>query len=312
MAINKEILLKRLSVVKLLFRNANEITQQSELTAYLSILSFHDAVDMYLNIAVEHLELKPKSRNETYLKDLIELIPNIRHKSSMLKLNMNRNSIKHNSVSLGRLEVDSAKLNTFEFFNDNTKEIFDFEFEDISLFELLKYEKTKQLLTQAQIALHKGNFDEGVLFSADAFNNLIKDYKENKHNPFTTARFEFTKKVNYSPGSFMEEKHKIEQRLEPTIKEINQNFSNINSALEILALGLDYRKYAKYRAIVPSYFIFDKTANTYNYHSHYGKHWSKENVEFLIDYVIDSALKLQDFEFDVIELQNYNKTKNII
>jgi hypothetical protein len=56
--IDKEILIKRLSIVKLLYKTGLEQSKQSESISFFSILTFHDSIEMFLKLASEHKGVK--------------------------------------------------------------------------------------------------------------------------------------------------------------------------------------------------------------------------------------------------------------
>lgn len=300
---DRQILLKRLATVKLLYKRSFELSKQSESTAFLSILGFHDAIDMYLNIAVQHLNLKPE-KGKTFLANYLSLVPGLKHVNSILKLNENRNNIKHNASTVHNLEVEAARVHTTEFFEDNTKKVFGIDFRDISLIELVTFHSAKRFLLSASEKLSQNDIKSAMMFSTLAFDKLIADYKKTKYSWRSSAGFEFTKSVGNS--TIMRLEGKSNPQLENLIDAINENFQNVSQALEILALGIDYRKYAKFRAIAPLRYHYNEETKEFISTSYKEKKWIKENCEFIIDFVIESALILQEMDYDFMELQNIN------
>jgi hypothetical protein len=299
---DKEILIRRLSIVKLLLRNANMLSQQNELTSFLSILSYHDAIDMYLNVAAEHQNSTIK-KEKMFMKDFLGLFPNILHEQSILKLNTNRNNIKHNSTTVGKIEVDSARIAANSFIVDNSKQLFGFEFNEVSLFELISYAEPKKLLIAAQAFLDANNFEDSMLNGIVAFDKLIKQYNANKNGIYKVPNFNFTKDVTFRPGEFGRLEG-TERHVKSTVEVIDENFKNISQALEILALGIDYRKYVKLKAISPYRYFYNESNGIITYNTSHGKIWTIEDCNFIIDFVIESSLILQDVDYDVKKLQN--------
>ena len=56
--IDKELLVKRLSIIKLLYKIGFEQSKQTESISFFSILSFHDSIEMFLKLAAEHKDIK--------------------------------------------------------------------------------------------------------------------------------------------------------------------------------------------------------------------------------------------------------------
>ena len=288
---NKEILLKRLSIVKLLYKQGVEQSKQSEATSFFSILSFHDCVDMFLNIAAEHINVPKKANQKLYLRDYLTLIPNIIGDASMLKLNDRRNNIKHNSVIPGRIEIEASRVNVTDFLIDNTPIIFGFRFEDISLFELVAFSETKNHLISSQSAIDKAENQKAIEEVTIGFYKLIYSYKNSKINWRRGQQFEFITPIHFR-----------DTQSSRALAKINENLISINMALEIIALGLDYRKYSKFQILTP---IATKMQNGEYVLEMFGeRNWNKENCQFLIDFVVECALKLQEFDFSIDSLDS--------
>jgi len=291
---NKEILLKRLSIVKILYKQGIEQSKQSEATSFFSILSFHDCIDMYLHVAAEHQNI-PKTKQKLFLRDYLDLIPNIQGKTAILKLNDRRNDIKHNSVVPGKIEIEASRVNVTDFLIDNTPNIFGFKFEDVSLFELVVFPDTKTHLIAAQKYLDKNKPVETVEEVTTAFHKLIYSYKESKSNWVGRQGFEFISPI-----------HNRHTQHSQAISKINENLISLNTALELLSLGIDYKKYTKFQFLTP---LATRMGNGSYVLELFGKrNWNKENCQFLIDFVVECALQLQEFDFSVDSLDDTDTT----
>ena len=102
--------LTRLSLVRYLLRQAEAQTEQPSPLRYLALLSLHDAAEMFLDVAAEHLKL-PGSRRD--FRDYWRLFQDgsppitLPMERSMDKLNRARVALKHH----GQLPNDSQLLN---------------------------------------------------------------------------------------------------------------------------------------------------------------------------------------------------------
>ena len=63
----KEIIIKRLSLIKHLYSVGLEQSEQSEIIAYSSIMLFHDSIDMFMQLAAEKKGIKKKVKAEIKL-----------------------------------------------------------------------------------------------------------------------------------------------------------------------------------------------------------------------------------------------------
>ncbi|MHA2168130.1 MAG: hypothetical protein ACXAAT_19965 [Candidatus Hodarchaeales archaeon] len=75
-------------------------------------------------------------------------------------------------------------------------------------------------------------------------------------------------------------------------REIGEDIEKIQNALEILALGINYKNYTKFRLLTPAVLV---TLDGAHHLSGYKKdEYKTEDVEFCINFVIESATTLQE------------------
>lgn len=301
--IDKELLMKRLSVIKLLYKVGLEQSKQSEAISFFSILTFHDSIEMFLKLASEHRNIK--SDKFSFI-EYWDSMPHLTLKESMKNLNLRRVNLKHKGLVPAKIEIESSRVNVTDFFEQNTKNTFDIEFSDISLFELIKFEETKKLLKFAQESLNKSEIESCIESVTKSFYELLFEYKENKRY-WGKSHLNFVEKVpNDRSYSFNDSNTRVNKQLETIVNKVNKNFEQLERALEVISLGFDYRKYTKFKILTP---VASRMMNG-NYHLQImrEKNWNVENCQFLVDFVLECSLKLQEFDFDV---ENLEPTKPI-
>ncbi|WP_299156961.1 hypothetical protein [uncultured Christiangramia sp.] len=288
---NKEQKLKRLSIIKLLFRIGIEQSKKNEMLAQFSILSFHDSIEMFLKLATEIRDKKDCKNFMQYWEQL----PELTLKESMRNLNTIRVNLKHKGVMPSKLDIESARVNSIDFFNQNTKKFFDIEFKEISLFELIKFERCKTRLIKADKFLSENQLEESAKESTLAFQELLEDYKETKSDQLRDNPFKIVESISYRKAYWEDPDEPIDRNLKKLFQTVNENFRNLEKAVEVLTLGLDYKKYAKFKILTPE--VMRTLNGEYHFHSKNNIDHNKENCEFLIDFILDSALTLQEFDF---------------
>lgn len=286
-----EILLKRLTIIKFLYRIGLEQSYNSEMISFFSILSFHDSVEMFLKLAAER---KGKQDCQNFM-DYWEKIPELTLKENMRNLNTRRVNLKHKGIVPGKIEIESSRVNTTDFFKQNSSIIFGLDFSEISLFNLIKFKKTKEYLVESQNALDKNKIENCIENVTKSFSELIYEYKENKKDLIDKTHFDLTERISFSPISF-DRLTRTDESLKDIFRKVDENFQNLENAFEVIALGIDYRKYIKFKILTPM--SYRDPQGEYHIELYGEKNWSKENCQFLIDFVLDSALKLQEFDFD--------------
>src|SRR5690606_12075133 len=158
------------------------------------------------------------------------------------------------------------------FFEENTPTFFGFKFSDVSLYELIKYEKTKIHLKNADSHLKKHDFKNCIYESVQAFNELLLEYKNSKNSEYTFSNpFELIEKISFNNSGRGENKTPIDGKLKDTFKKINENFTKIGDTLQVVSLGIDYKKYVKFSLLSPRF--YKTTFGDYNFYGN-DKEWS--------------------------------------
>jgi hypothetical protein len=76
-----------------------------------------------------------------------------------------------------------------------------------------------------------------------------------------------------------------------------------------MSFGIDFKKFVKFKLLTP---IVTRTMGGKLVTEIWGnKKWTKGNCQYCIDFVLESSLKLQEFDFNINELVD-NKMPTII
>jgi len=282
-----------------------EQSQKPEPFCSLSILTFHDAIDLFLGLSLEFLSHQltnlPKERDKIYFMDYWKYVPQLSQKLSMQGLNEARVSFKHGSNIPGKLTVEINRDRATQFFEEHTRKIFGVEFKDISLIEMVQCDETKKHLREAEQMLEQGKIEEAVTNAALGFVKLIDDYENRKRGEFGRSPFFFGESMTFLGSSFV-----VGSRLGPFQKladfvdRTKDSIEALQDAAKILSLGIDYRRYSRFRLLTPRISRIPGG----NYHPH-NAHWGSrgsptaDDVRFCINFVIESAVILQDFDYSL-------------
>ena len=293
--LNKEIIIKRLALIKQLQKIGIEQTTLSETIASFSILSLHDSIEMFLKLLAEHKNIK--SDTFSFL-DYWSNIPTLTLKESMRNLNARRVNIKHKGLLPSKSDIEISKVNTIDFFEQNTFSHFNIEFKDISLATLVESLQVRNYLEVAQKALESNDFSKSIENSAIAFHELLHSYEQNKVTQFGHSPFFFGKSLAFQSSFFMNIK---DRKLAEFIDNVKESVEEMQKAIKILSFGIDYKRFLKFNLLTPN--VTRMHDDTHVAEIWGNKKWSKNNCQYCIDFVIDTAIKFQEFDFDIQELE---------
>jgi hypothetical protein len=266
----------------------------------------HDAIELFLQLSSEYLNAASNNPNFMDYWEILnnKLNPNeLEQRESMRRLNKARVALKHHGTFPSKLDIDSFTSSVNSFFEGNTPLVFGIKYEDISLIEFVTPDSAKQRLKDANIELKSGKFLEALDNAAIAFKELIQDYTERKTDRFYYSPFNFGRSLTFYSGHSLGLSRNSfstpERKLGEFVDIVKESIEGMQAAIGILALGLDYRKYSKFNQLTPTihghkntkYFIarnYDETDKP-----------SLEDTQFCIDFVIECALALAEFDYTI-------------
>jgi hypothetical protein len=283
-----ELQIKRLSIIKYVFNLGLEQSFLSESIAFTSILSFHDSVEMLLKLLAEENDKKESYEFMKYW----DLIPFLSHREAMNRLNEVRKSLKHKAILPSNSEIESCRVNVSDFLEQTVRNYFNHEFSEISLINLIENDEVKMFLKKVEENIASENFKLALDNCAIAFHQLLRCYK------FRPNR----KRISYSPTPFFDDNKKQHVNdLKQIVGEANKIFDYFESQLDIISLGLDMRKYTKFKILTPDVY-YQLSNKEFRITTSTKAIFNKENVRFCFDFIINSAITVQATEINIEKL----------
>ncbi len=275
--------------------------EQSYLTEPMNgfcILSFHDSVEMFMKLCSE--KKGKKVDRQTNFGDYFTIVPDLELQAQMTNLNQKRVSLKHNGSLPSNLDIEISRANTTEFFETNSRKIFDIEFSEISLISFIQFESVKSYLEKAEIGILTKDYQNSILNSQIAFRELLICYEEDKQRNFRSP-FKVCEDMTFKSSFFLH--IGLDRKLDDYIDTVNKSLSNIDEIIKIIGFGIDYKKYIKFKILSPYINAWhEKGGREYESLPSTGVLLNYKNCMFCFDFVISSALKLQELDFDITEL----------
>lgn len=298
---------KRLAFIKYFFELGIAQSRLPEPANSASILMFHDSVELFLQLASETLDVgKSGVKFMEYWELLATKLPSgsLPQKESMRRLNDSRVGLKHHGTLPSKMDIESFRATTNEFFEEAIPLIFNIKLTEISLIDFIGEERAKEHLHDAAKQLTDGNLKSAMGKTALAFQYLIEDYESRKRSQYGRSPFSFGENFAYLDRWSMGLGHgsrpmlardDFTQKLGDFIEKVTESMESMQGAIRILAMGIDYPKYSRFILITPR--VYQTMDNKYHLTDTSDYNASKEDVQFCIDFVIETALRLQEFDY---------------
>ncbi len=291
-------LLERLAFIKYLYNVGVEQSRMPEPMCWISILTFHDSIELFLQLACIQKDINSKNISFIeYWEKLAEKKITITQKEPCRQLNEARVSLKHHGTHPAKLDIEGYRATATNFFNENIQTLFGIPFSNISLLSLVYNTEVQNQLREAQSLIEQGNYNDSLEKVIRAFNILLENALNFEKSTYYKDPFKFT---DYNYDEVRE------------LQEIKEYFAPMERSLKIICLGLDYKRYAKFYSLTPEeyghqsregifYYRYSGPANKEstglgNYEIRTA---SQEEATFCFNFVIECAIKIQDFDYRI-------------
>lgn len=289
--LDPQIVRTRLAFVRYLFRLGIEQSRLPYPGQAASILALHDAVELFLHLASEHASVTGKQDVGfmEYWERLAGANPplHLGGKISMNKLNRARVSLKHFGMPPSPSDVDDFRGSVTSFFEDSCTLVFAVDFDRISMVDLVASVGVRGCLELAEAGIASGNTIEASRQLAIAFDKLLQEYDVMR---------DLIADRPYAPSpSGSRFTHQADDRRTRESDEERRwaadAVEDLASAVRVLALGLDYRRFGRFRRTTPD--VHRRISGEYVTSSRAGRLLTKEDCEEALAFVVDCALRVQ-------------------
>ena len=293
--------IQRLSFIKYIFTMGLEQSIQPEPLCGISILQFHDSIELFLQLAFEKVGgNKSEVKFMEYWEEINKKLENksLTQTESMRKLNAARVNLKHRGIIPSKLNVDIFKESTIDFFNENCSIVFNINFMDISLIEIIKYKRIREILKEANEYYNNNQHTEALQNIALSFKYLLSDYEESKKNKFGDSIFDTHDRFTFLSSFHLNlQDNETEKKLSKFVDKTIETIDEIKKNIKLLGFGINYKKYIKFKSIVPT-IINMVDGKPHFYQSSEKNFINKNDFDFCINFIVDTSLKLQEFDFE--------------
>jgi hypothetical protein len=172
------------------------------------------------------------------------------------------------------------------------------------MIDLVDHEKVKDLLHESIEEKNKKFLAQAVRKCAEALHVLLSEYRKDISKDWDSKIFDFGNERTVEDAVLRNDDKRNK------VRDFSSAYGRMSDAVTIIGFGIDYRKYAKFMMIAPSVsFTGDGSV-------HYGGNKNLSNItveefQFCHDFVIDTAVRLQEFEIDPDALTTTRTQKKI-
>jgi hypothetical protein len=293
------ITVRRLAFIRFLYGQALEQAARPQPLAAAALLSFHDAVEMFLLLSAEHLGVN-LDRNTTFDSYWTHIAAQggvqLPSRNAMRRMNNSRVNFKHHGSIPSATDLEQFRGDVTTFFTDATQAVFTADFTSIDMTDLVTQQDVLAKIRNAETHARQGDYAVALALLSDALNGLLHDYADRKRTSSHTTPFSFGLEHGFDT-LFTYQIREINAQLYESFQTITDAIGKMQRALRILAVGLDYRRYARFDMLVPQFVSFtDEHREAFSVP---GLQIGDEEYQFCKLFVIEAAIHLAEMDFDL-------------
>jgi hypothetical protein len=290
---------RRLAFIRFLYTQGQEQARRPQPLAATALPSFHDAVEMFLLLAAEHLgiNLDKNTTFEGYWDQIAKKSgTELPGRPAMRRMNNSRVNFKHHGSIPSAIDLEQFRGDVTTFLVDTTQLVFDADFHSLDMIDLVTQQGALTRLCDADAHARQGDYTEALALLSEAFDELLNDYASRKRTSYASTAYSFGPEHGFGPFAT----HRIPQidpQLDRHIKAITDAVGQMQRGLRVLAVGLDYRRYARFEMLVPHILRF--LDGHRDVRPMPGLQTGEEEYQFCRQFVIEAALHLAEMDFDL-------------
>jgi hypothetical protein len=300
--------MKRLAFIRMLHQQGVEQSHLPQPLQFTSVLSFHDAAELFLVLACEYLGAPLQKDRTSFMQYWTELAkcPNggvnlSPSRSAMSRLHEVRNNFKHSGALPGADAVEQARSDVASFLETSTPLVFDgLAYANIDMADVITQVSVRAHVKAAAIAAADGDRITAMARLAQALEELVRapGATRRRRSPFSLGP-----DLHYSMsaddiGAVLWQKDQRgptrgAQRLGNQLSNVTEAVEKIQAMLRVTALGLSYGQYLRFRQLTPQlHHQMGALEPTVHHVEDYAP--SQSEVDYCQQFVITASLRVAE------------------
>jgi hypothetical protein len=291
---------KRLAFIRLLYTQGVEQAGRPQPLAATALLAFHDAVEMFLLLAAEYLGVS-LSKGVTFDGYFGEIEKGsgtqLPLRPAMRRMNNSRVNFKHHGSIPSSIDQEQFRADVTTFFTDATEMVFSVDFTKVDMIDLVTQQTIVERLRAAEGYSTQGNYFRALALMSEAFDELLDDYADRKRGRSGSSAYSWWPPMSVRlPGPLRIRDH--DRELLDRMRRIVAALSGMDRSIRVLAVGLDYRRYARFQLLVPPVINVKGDGDGRQYGMPVPG-TGEDDYQFCREFVIETALHLAELDFDL-------------
>lgn len=284
---------RQLALIKYMFMEGLSSSRKPSPLFVTALLAFQDAAESFLHLACVHHQI-PVKKQIHFLEywDALKPVGPVGHHPGMDRLNKARVNFKHHGNLPNEQDMEFYRVTAKSFFDENSPVLFGLEFDAVSLVDLVRSDSAKARVKDAEREWASKSVPDAYASLRMAFDELLRSYRISKRDRFGRDAFDL------GPGFAFRAPTTGLGELDGFLEEARDGLRALRSVVEALALGLDYRRLTRFTLLTPRV-QWTASGEPLVLHLQSAYSNSPDDFDFCREFIIECAVKLQEFDFSV-------------
>lgn len=304
--------MERLAFIQMLHQQGVDQSHQPEPLNYTCILTFHDAIELFLMLAGEHLALPVDDKKPFMVRYFDNLHPNkvaggveFAGRNGVKRITDLRNSFKHAHTWPGASGIDQSRADSASFFEENTPKVFGISYDEINMADLVTQPQARQKVKEAAAGWDAGDACEAMALLVDASVALFRDHPMEYRNRWP---FSFGDDIHYPldvrkiSAVLWQPEHNSRrgvptrgaEQLGKQLHLVTSAVQEMQQAMRMMSIGIDYRDQHRFDQLTPFVGYTHDGERHVNADANYAP--TREDFAFCRRFVITVSLRLAELE----------------
>lgn len=307
--------MQRLAFIRLFAQQGMEQSRLPDPLAASCILTFHDAVELFLILASEHLGITIPDKGQFVARYFDTMHPgkagpagvDLAGRNGIKRLTVQRNTFKHDASLPAGPTIERARIDTQLFFEENTPKVFDLPFDGIDMVELIPQEPVRDRLRAAATAWAQGDQVNGMGLLGIAFEEVFEQHlvgDDRRGSPLSFGRQlhqdaflgdKVAKALTLDKaGQYAPVPPRLAESVGKHIQELTETVAKMQTALRSSSLGIDYHRLYRFELLTPEIsYLADGRREVYSVGPY---NPNEEDYEYCQQFVVSVALRVAEMD----------------
>lgn len=253
---------ERLVFIKFLLKQAEISKDLDRPLSSTTILTLHDAVECFLQLAYEQLTGKSKLAGSQILDTYTEKINDALlakneqqiNKAFIKRINELRNQLKHATIFIDGKNIQNLFSETELFFVDFSDIIFEINFSELSLVMLISNEEIRKHLINAENEMENSNLQMAMFNIGKAFYELEElaiEVKGKYGENILSKHHKIDYLIKYRASREKGPEGVLKDSLKEIATDINRLQDELHELKKSISLSANFKEYKKFQTIIP-------------------------------------------------------------